>query len=269
MILTDIPVISSKDNSQLKRARAIRDGRERGMMFVEGTRLVSELIKSPVRADAIFVSEAQGEKCVGLLEQLEENRTVQVYMVSERAFDSITDTDNSQGIVVLARRPGNCELAETLVKNSLYVYLNKVNNPANLGAVIRTAEAAGAAAVITSPGSADAFAPKALRASMGSGFRLPVIADVALEEAIDLADQKGIRVVGADISGTRDYTEFDWKNGAMLVIGSEAHGLNSEELSRLGAIVMIPMENNVESLNLAVSTGILLFEAKRQRSVKG
>ena len=266
MIFTDIPVISSKDNSRLKRVRAVRDGRELGMMYVEGARLASELIKSRLTAEAVFVSESSAEKHVRLVEQLAGAGRGEAHRVTTRIFDSIADTDNSQGIVVLARQPNNYDLSGSFDTNGLLVYLNKVNNPANLGAVVRTAEAAGVVAVLISPDSAAAFSPKALRASMGSSFRMPIFAGIPLNKAIGHAKEKGIRTIGTAVDATTSYTDLDWKEGSMLVIGSEAHGLDASEITLLDAAVLIPMENDVESLNLAVSTGILLFEAKRQRS---
>jgi TrmH family RNA methyltransferase len=184
-------------------------------------------------------------------------------LVEPKIFRSIADTENPQGIIVLARKPIG-SLGNFL--QGLIVLLHRVNNPSNLGAVVRTAEAAGAAGLITTAGSADAFSPKSLRASMGSAFRLPIVEGVDLEDAIVWAKERGLVSTAADITGKADYTGVDWKVPRLLVFGSEAHGLDERELASIDETILVQMENEVESLNLAVTSGIILFEAKRQRT---
>jgi TrmH family RNA methyltransferase len=152
------------------------------------------------------------------------------------------------------------------VSDSIVVYLNKINNPSNLGAVMRTAEAAGATGIITSPGSVDAFSPKSLRASMGSAFRLPIVQNIPLIDAHHWAKENGMTCVAADISGGISYTAVDWNGPKLLVLGSEAHGLSDKDLNLIDEKIVIPMHAGVESLNLAVSAAVILFEAARQRS---
>jgi len=267
MKITDITTISSKDNPRLKLARQVRDGRDKEGIFVEGARLSSELLKSHVKAEAIFVSDDTAAKIDELAGELQRSTGAEVNRVVSKVFDSITDTDNSQGIIVLAQRPETAPIAGLNVPQGLLVFLSRINNPSNLGAVVRTAEASGAAGILISPASADPFSPKALRASMGSAFRLPIYCDVPLEEAAQFARENGIKMIAADVKAARSYTEVDWRPPIMLVFGSEAHGLDDLELSLVDEKVFIPMENDVESLNLAVSAGILLFEAKRQRQI--
>ena len=266
MKITDLTVITSKDNSRLRRARAVRDGREPGTLFVEGVRLAHELVRSALRPLAIFVLEELSEKHASLVADLARDSETEIHRVSPKIYDSITDTENTQGIVVLAEKPKRQNLKAAAAENSLFVYLNKINNPSNLGAVVRTAEAAGHICVITSPGSTDVYSPKALRASMGSVFRVPIFTDVPLAEAVEIARNNNVRVVAADVGANQSYVEADWRGARMLVLGSEAHGLDAKELSLMDEVVLIPMENGVESLNLAVSAGILLFDAKRQRA---
>ena len=148
---------------------------------------------------------------------------------------------------------------------ALLVYLENCGNPNNVGAAIRSAEAAGVSAVALSPGSADPYSAKALRASMGSAFRMPVVRDVPITAFAGFARSVGMVTVGADVTAVGNHTEFDWKTAVALVLGSEAHGLSREALDAVDHRVRIDMANDVESLNLAVSAGILLFEAKRQR----
>jgi TrmH family RNA methyltransferase len=118
--------------------------------------------------------------------------------------------------------------------------------------------------VIISEGSADPFLPKALRASMGSAFRIPIVQDVTMEAASAWAARSGLITTGADISASVPHTITDWKLSRLLVIGSEAHGLSADMIQQLDELTVIKLANSVESLNLAVASGILLFEAKRQ-----
>jgi TrmH family RNA methyltransferase len=266
MKITEHPTITSKDNARLKFARAVRDGRDRSAIFVEGKRLVSELLRSPLKPLSVFISEESNDRYPELVDELFRNPTGEIYFVASRVFESIADTENSQGIIVLANRPKPRALETEKAADGLFVYLKKVNNPSNLGAVLRTAEASGAVGIITSPGSTDPYMPKALRASMGSAFRMPVFTNIELADAIRILKGSGIRAIAADINGTKSYAESDWRGGRMLVLGSEAEGLEAEELGLVDETVVIPMENGVESLNLAVSAGIVLFEAKRQRA---
>ena len=146
----------------------------------------------------------------------------------------------------------------------MVIFLSEINNPSNLGAIFRTAEAAGAAGIIISPDSADVFSTKAIRSAMGANLRLPACENVAIEEVLAWAAKKNLVPTAADISGGVSYTQIDWKVPRLLIFGSEAHGLNDAERDSIEEVINIPMENGVESLNLAVACGIVLFEAKRQ-----
>jgi TrmH family RNA methyltransferase len=148
----------------------------------------------------------------------------------------------------------------------IVVFLYETNNPSNLGAVIRTAEAAGAAGVIVSTGSADAFSPKAVRAAMGSSFRLPVWTDVDIGEAIGWAAGNKLQTIATTPAATTAHTDVDWTLPSMLLLGSEAHGLPESELRLVDDRIVIEMDKSVESLNLAVACGVILFEARRQNA---
>ena len=252
--------ITSRDNIKLKLARAVRDGREPLLIFIEGSRLFEEALRSGLDIQHILVSSDVSDSVK--LAELPISKRPSVAKVAPRLFDSIADTTNSQGVIALAVKPSS---GLENVPPGLTVLLHRINNPSNLGAVIRTAEAAGVAGLITTKGSADAFSPKALRASMGSAFRLPIVEGIDFAIAVDWARERGLVSTAADISGEIGYAEIDWLVPRLVVFGSEAHGLNQTELAVIDEKILIPMENEVESLNLAVSSGIILFEAKRQR----
>lgn len=251
-------MITSRDNRKLKFARSVRDGRERGFVFVEGARLAAEAFAAGLKIAEVLVAD-----------DFDPSGTIPTGFgfesVSRAAFDSVADTRSPQGIVVVAERPATGEpfepdfAAGTL---PLVVFLHRINNPSNLGAIMRTAGAAGAAGVIVSRDSADAFSPRSLRASMGAAFRIPIWTGPDFAEAVRWARGRGLKTTAADIAGGLDYRDADWKVRRLLVFGSEAHGLNSDELSVIDESIVIPMASGVESLNLAVAAGIIIYRAR-------
>lgn len=132
---------------------------------------------------------------------------------------------------------------------------------------MRTVEAAGASGVILTEGTTDIFSPKALRGAMGSSFRLPLWTGASFDEAIDFCRERGIRTVCTDIRAERVHTEIDWTAASALIVGPEATGLEKTEIALADESLRIPMHAPVESLNVAVATGIVLYEAARQRAV--
>jgi RNA methyltransferase, TrmH family len=190
-----------------------------------------------------------------------------VASVSEKLLESVSYTKTPQGIIVLAQRPEASEkrLTASLDGNSLLVVLHQINNPVNVGAILRTAEAAGATGVITTRNTTDPFSPKSLRGAMGSAFRLPIWSGVSFEEMIDWCRKRRTVTVCADVDATTSYTGINWTGPTALVLGPESTGLTQEELERADQRVSIPMKGDAESLNVSVAAGILLFEAARQR----
>jgi RNA methyltransferase, TrmH family len=267
LTMKKIETITARDNRRLVHARKVRDGKAAGQIFIEGRRLVFEALRSDIEINECFVTEGFGDH--ELLKAVADSVEV-VTAVSERIFDSITDTKQSQGIVLLAKRPEASlkSIEEGLRSSSLpiVVFLKEVNNPSNLGAVLRTAEAVGIAGVIVSNNSADIYSPKSIRAAMGAGFRMTVVEETDLTKAVSWAKEQGLTVTATDTSALDSYTETNWKKPRLLIFGSEAHGLDDDELSAVDERIKIPMATSVESLNLAVSAGIILFEARRQNS---
>lgn len=260
--------ITSRDNSLLRRARAVRDGKIAGVIFVEGLRLCDEALRSRLSLEAVIYSEelAQKEKAKRLLNQLQEVCD-RLASVSEALLGSISYTKTPQGIVVLASRP---EMDETKFKAGqsampLLVVMHGINNPVNVGAILRTAEAAGATGAIATANSADPFSPKALRGAMGSAFRLPIWTDASYANVLGWCAEQNIETVCADVEGSTLYTDIDWTGAKALIVGPESTGLTAEEVAAANAVVKIPMHGQVESLNVGVAASIVLYEAARQR----
>ena len=261
--------ITSRDNSLLRHARAVRDGKVKDSIFVEGLRLCEEALNSGLEIEAAIYSEqiARKERAARLIEQIGQ-RCEKVEAVSEKLLESISYTKTPQGIVVIAARPVNDEASFKLNQSAspFFVILHGINNPVNVGAVLRTAEAAGATGAITTANTSDPLSPKALRGAMGSAFRLPIWRGPGFEEVLGWCAHEGVRTVCADASGSKTHTEIDWRGPAALIVGPESTGLSAGEIAAADEAVRIPMQGLVESLNVAVAVGIILYEAQRQKA---
>jgi TrmH family RNA methyltransferase len=172
-------------------------------------------------------------------------------------------------MVLLADRPASgASLLKAKPENPrLLVIMEAISNPVNVGAILRSAEAAGATGIIATDNTADPFSPKSLRGAMGSAFRIPIWSNVTYEAAIDWCAQEKIRTVCADLQASKLHTEVDWKVARALILGPESNGLSGEQVRMADEAVRIPMLGSVESLNVGVAAGILLYEAARQRGV--
>lgn len=262
-------VILSRDNSLLRQARAVRDGKDQTLIFVEGLRLCEEALRSGLEIHAVVYSNeiAQKERAAALLAELGK-ACERVGEVSESLLATISYTKTPQGMIVLAGRPvsGKERLAVTKVQQHLLVIMDGINNPVNVGAIIRSAEAAGATGVITTGDSSDPFSPKALRGAMGSAFRLPIWHRASYQEALAWCGEQRIKTVCTDVKASKLHTEIDWKDPIALILGSESLGLAAEQVEMASAEVKIPMHGSVESLNVGVAAAVILFEAARQRT---
>lgn len=263
--------ITSRENPKLKLARKVRDGRAKDLIFVEGLRLAEEILRSNLSVEEVFYDENFGknDRTACLLKGFRQKQ-LSINEVSEKIFHSIADTQTSQGIILICQKPPTdklkfeAELSKQTGKLPIVILLHQINNPSNLGAILRSAEAVNVAGIIISKNSAEVFSTKALRSSMGSNFRLNIWSNAQFDEVLAWSQEKNLTSTAADINGEKSYAEIDWHKPRMLIFGSEAHGLFAEDFKKIDESLFIPMENGVESLNLAVSCGIILFEAKRQ-----
>jgi TrmH family RNA methyltransferase len=185
-----------------------------------------------------------------------------VVSVTEEVMLHMADTETPQGVLAVATFP-QIEPKES----GLAMVLDGVRDPGNLGTILRTAEAAGVGQVVTLRGTVDLFSPKVVRGAMGAHFRLPIRADCMWEEMETLLEGK--RVLLADASGGTPYDQVDWTAPTTLIVGGEAHGAGRKARALGDERVTILIEGDAESLNVAVATGILLFEAARQRRAAG
>ena len=261
--------ITSRDNSLLRQVRAVRDGKIDELIFIEGLRLCEEALRSKLELEVVVVSEEllRKERVTGVIHELKQ-ASKRFASVSEKLLESVSYTKTPQGIIVLAQRPEASEtrLAAQLGAKPLLVVLHQINNPVNVGAILRTSEAAGVVGVITTKNTSDPFSPKSLRGAMGSAFRLPMWIGTSYVETIDWCRQRGIRTICSEVEAITSYTEIDWTGPSALILGPESTGLTTEELELADQRVSIPMKGMAESLNVAVAAGVLLFESARQRA---
>jgi RNA methyltransferase, TrmH family len=261
-------IITSKDNSLLRDARAVRDGKITELIYVEGLRLCEEAVKSSLEVHALIFSEelAQKPKPAQLLEQFAA-ASERVASVSEKLLASISFSKTPQGVVMLASRPLMTEqnLASKQGSSPLLVIMHRITNPVNAGAILRTAEATGVTGAIATENATDPFSPKALRGAMGAAFRLPIWFRPSYPQVIDWCAAHNVRTVCADLDATTLYTDIDWTMPRALILGPETSGLSEAEIKLASESTRIPMREPVESLNVSVAAGVLLYEAARQR----
>lgn len=270
--------ITSSSNEKVKQAKRVRDGREAGLIFIEGIRLAEEALRSRLHIEMCFVegdqedhpsatksrsSKADEPRKQALIKQLADSQ-VPVLTASTEVIQALSDTVQSQGIVLLARR--SVRKAASLLENSttLLLGLDRLQDPGNLGTLTRTAEAAGVGGIVSLKGSADAFSPKVLRSSMGSSFRIPLLADACAEDLAGL-QKTGFTIVAAAGEGELDYCDYDWTQPTLLLLGNEGRGVDPELMKTCDVRLRIPMHAGVESLNVAAAGAVMLFEAARQR----
>lgn len=240
---------------------------------------IAEGIKMYAEAPAGWILETYvSEKCLGRLgekdgflerECLEKLAGIGFEAVSEDVLAKMSGTQSPQGILCVLKRP-SYELDDMLKRerenSPLLLVLENLQDPGNLGAMVRTGEGAGISGLIMSRDTADIYNPKVIRATMGSIYRLPHMYAENLQETVKNLKERKIRVYAAHLQGDTFYDVHDYRESTAFLIGNEGNGLQAETAKLADGYVKIPMEGQVESLNAAVSAAVLLYEAHRQRA---
>lgn len=194
---------------------------------------------------------------------------VEYEVVSDSVFKSVSDTQTPQGILCLVRMP-HYELSELLAgENAHLLILESIQDPGNLGTMLRTGEGAGITGVIMNQTTVDLFNPKTIRSTMGSIYRVPFYVTEDLSGTIAQVKQSGVRVYAAHLKGTMQHDEPCYCSGTAFLIGNEGNGLSDETADMADTYIRIPMEGKVESLNAAISAALLMYETNRQRRAMG
>ena len=248
--------------AQLQKKRKLRE--ETGLFPAEGVRLFEEI--PPERLERIFVSERflQREDARGILKKAEGKP---VFSVKDSVFASMCDTQTPQGILALVRRKDwTIEEILSLSENPFFMMAENLQDPGNLGTILRTGEGAGITALILSKGTVDIYSPKVIRSTMGALFRVPFLYVEDMAETVLLLRQHGMEVYAAHLEGSVLYDAPDYTHPTAILIGNEGNGLTGLTAKACSKRVRIPMEGAVESLNAAMSAGIFMYEVHRQRN---
>lgn len=255
--------LTSKNNPRVKAAAALLDRRERkktGLFLLEGARLCADAADNGVVIETLLLTQRAADRYAAEYEQVR-GAACESFLLSEEAAEKLSDTQNSQHFFCVCRRN---DAALAIDPRGLYVFLDGVQNPDNLGAVSRTAEALGFTGLIVGAG-CDPYSPKALRASMGALLRFPVMAAADGGAWLRECLEKGLRVL-ATVPDPQadDITKHYLTSGAVLVIGNEGSGVSEETLSLCTDRVTIPMAGKAESLNAAAAAAISMFVLKQK-----
>jgi RNA methyltransferase, TrmH family len=272
-----MPTITSLQNPRVKDAVRLRDRRHRekqGRILIDGTRELRRAIDARVKLVELFVCESlcDGDDAQHLLAKLPQCDG-EVWTVDEKVFERLAFGQRAEGVLAVAEMPrptlttislrwGNRSTAT--LQNPLVAVLEGVEKPGNVGAVLRSADAAGVSAVIVADGRTDLYNPNAIRASLGTIFSMPVC-EAAGSEVLAWLQERSFTIAAARVDGSVPYTEVDYRGPTAIVLGSEAAGLSSIWTGNDVRAVRLPMLGAADSLNVSVTAAVLFYEALRQR----
>lgn len=260
-----IKMIDSSQNKTIKLINSLKNKKDRDsleLFVAEGLRFVEEI---PEDYEIVFYAVSQS-----FVEEHDllmfEKRAV-VHVVADKLFKEISDTTNPQGILAVIKQKKILveQVIDNALENGFFILAEELNDPGNLGTIVRTADACGCHGVFLSKGSVDVYNPKVLRSTMGSVFHLPVISDVDLEECTRRLKAKGITIYAAHLMGQQYPYSFNLVKGCSFILGNEARGLSDTVAKLADVYVKIPMPGRAESLNASIAAGVLMYEVVRQR----
>ena len=267
-------MITSTQNNQIKNIIALnkkaRERKAQRLFVVEGIRAVAEVPAALLHA--VYYVEGFGASAEGsafISELCAKAPSVLVEEVAKSVFNSMSDTVTPQGVLALVKMQ-DFTMADVLGTNTgkpaHIVVLESLQDPGNMGTIIRTAEGAGATGIIMNNTTVDIYSPKVVRSTMGSIFRVPHIITSDLGATLtELKEQHNVSVYAAHLKGEKFYDEFDYKGPTAFMIGNEGNGLTDQTASMATSYLKIPMEGQLESLNASVAASILMYETLRQR----
>lgn len=254
-------IITSKDNQIYKTAfrltkKKYRD--EYGLYLLEGIKPLNDALDMGISVRNIFICDGIGNSM-----SFPDKITA---VLDRKLFETLSDTGTSQGVIAVAEKL--CYDQESFginagTEGSNIVVLDRLQDPGNIGTIVRTAEAAGYKGIMVIAGSGDIYSPKVVRAAAGSLFRMPVIFAENSSEAVTMLRQMNKRIVTAALDADRYYYQTDLKENIALVIGNEGQGADEVFMKSSDIKIRIPMEGSIESLNAAVAAGILMYQSQK------
>lgn len=256
-------MITSSSNSQIRHVIQLNTRgklrREEKIFPAEGIKLFQEA--PPELLEKVFVSETFEREHGALLEH------TPYEVVEDSLFSRMCDTRTPQGILSLVHMPSWTWEQVTGGEAPLLLVLEDLQDPGNVGTILRTAEGAGVTGVLLSSRCVDLFHPKTIRSTMGSVYRVPALCVEDVGEAVRALRQRGVRTCAAHLEGKRSYAQEDYRGSCAFLIGNEGNGLSPELAAQADCLIRIPMEGRVESLNAAVAAAVLMYTAHAQRHV--
>ena len=254
-------VITSVQNARIKHVVALQQKsslrREEGLFVVEGQREIEHCIACGYEIEELFV-----------LNTISYTGHSPAILVSPQVYEKMAYRESTEGLIAVAKTKQHRLKDLSLKDNPLIVVLERVEKPGNLGAILRSAEAAGVDAVIVCDPLTDLYNPNLIRASIGGVFNVPV-AVCTSEECIAFLKQRHITILTAQLQDSYEYYDYDMRPATAIVMGTESTGLTQQWRETADAHIRIPMLGRLDSLNVSVSAAILMYEAVRQRKVKG
>ena len=250
--------IDSVSNKLIKNTKKLldRSGRkEAGKFIIEGRRLVCDAIENG--ADVAYVLFEQGT------EQFDAG-DIPVYELSHKAYSALKTTVNSQGVMAVVNIPSNGGFSPVDDNRCLYIYLDGVSDPGNMGTIIRTADACGVNGLILSENCVDIYNPKVVRSTMASIFNVPICFDDKERTVLKKMNECGINVISGSLQGNNSIYDVDFRSRCAIVIGNEANGITDEVFDLSTQLVKIPIIGKAESLNAAVACAVMAYESLRQ-----
>ncbi|OQA46728.1 MAG: 23S rRNA (uridine(2479)-2'-O)-methyltransferase [Chloroflexi bacterium ADurb.Bin325] len=267
MMLSE-PIITSTANRRIVEARKLAQRKHReqqGRFLVEGLQLLHMALDGGARPDTVFHCEEQmtGPAAPALLERFRRTPAT-ILRVSPAVMDALAERELAGGLLATFALPAPQLSAVKLVSPALILVLDRLQDPGNLGTLIRTADAVGAAAVVQVEPGVDLYDPKTLRASMGSLFNLPVIRTGDVAALFRWLAERGVRPVGAGTHAGKPWGEGLWQGDVALVLGNEARGLSPDVAAHVHAWAHLPMTGKAESLNVSIAGGVLMYAWLRE-----
>ena len=266
----NMEIITSVNNQRVKDVANLKQKKyrtETGAFFAEGLRAVIEAVQFADLSELFFIK-TEENKLTEIIKTAEE-KGVRLYCVDEKVMAKLSDTKTPQGVLALIKMPEDSlqklNPGTSSDNNAPVIILDRVQDPGNLGTIIRTADAVGALGIILLEGCVDAFSPKVVRASMGSLFHLPVIQDVFPEEALTWCYRHGYEPAATALKNAQNMYKADLSKKMAFIFGNEANGVAEELQAAAETRLFIPMAGQAESMNVAMAAGIVLFEGLRQR----
>lgn len=248
-----------KELVQLQKKSKVRN--EQGVFLVEGVKMYQEIPQEQLVK--VYVSETFADKQKEEINRLKDRRKLEY--LSDHVFQYVSDTKTPQGILCVVRQSTYCLEDILEAEDAHLLVLDNLQDPGNLGTILRTAEGAGVTGIIISKESVDIYNPKVIRSTMGSIYRVPFVYVEDLKEAIAKVKVHGIFTYAAHLDGKNSYDKEDYTKKTAFLIGNEGNGLRKEIADLADTWIRIPMQGQVESLNAAIATSVLMFETARQR----